>query len=404
MVQIIPRTQKTFGEKIGAGISQGVESFFEEIPKAKERKALAEKYPDIAELPKEFQKMALEAKFKGQMDAEKLRGEREENKKIVRALEREHGREEGEYEDFISKPNMIPKPRAEKNPLGGLGGTPLKPEEAAAIRKVVRENPNANAEELELAFIDENIAPERYSKLLESRRRQEETQSKGRQNLESEIRKEVAPIKKEIADRAQSARIGIENKERLLNLIDQGNLDDPTWASLAYNMPLDLGKRLLSPDTVEYKAGLIEEFGDLRKLFQGQTRVKELEILEDKLADVYLTDEQKKRILKSRINALQGDIIREDAAEKIESSQPGLGVLQFRKAVEKEAKPQLDKLFDRIIDEQKFVMDQAEKKKDLPLNPNDSEDLLIMQQILREAGGNKKAAWKLAEKKGYSFK
>ena len=99
-------------------------------------------------------------------------------------------------------------------------------------------------------------------------------QNEAAQKREDVLRTETLPIRKEISEKADLARRGIENKEKLLDLIEKGDINDPTYATLAEAIPLNLGKRLLSPDTVEYKAGLIEEFGDLRKLFQGQTRVK----------------------------------------------------------------------------------------------------------------------------------
>jgi hypothetical protein len=219
-----------------------------------------------------------------------------------------------------------------------------------------------------------------------------------------ENRKETLPKRQEIATKAEAARKGIQNKTQLLEVIDRGNLDDPTFASIASSLPLNLGKRLLSEDTVVYKAGLVDEFTDLRNIFQGQTRVKEIDILEDKLADLYLTDDQKKAILKSRINALQSDVVREEAAAEVEEKYPNLGVLQFSKKVDELAKPKLEKLFNHILDEQKSILNQAEKRKQLPLNLKDPEDRKIMNEILIEAGGNPDRALKLAKEKGYKFK
>lgn len=242
----------------------------------------------------------------------------------------------------------------------------------------------------------------------ELQRRQEARKISQKENSElrqdvREAKKETLPMRQEIANKANAARKGIENKKHLVELINTGNINDPTYATLAEAIPLNLGKRLLSPETVEYKAGLVDEFSDLRNIFQGQTRVKEIELLEAKLADIYLTDEQKKTILKSRINALQADLIKEEAAAEVEAKYPNLGALQFSIKVEEIAKPKMKKLFDQVLDEHKFVINQAEKRKEIALNPKNPDDFAIMLSIRKEAGGDKEAAKKLAKKKGYTW-
>jgi hypothetical protein len=217
-----------------------------------------------------------------------------------------------------------------------------------------------------------------------------------------ELRKETLPIRTKLAEKAQAAERGIQNKEQLIELIEKGDLNDPTFATLAEALPLNLGKRLLSPDTVEYKAGLVEEFGDLRNIFQGQTKIKEIDLLENKIADIYLTDEQKKAVLRSRTNALRADIIRAQAAAEIEDSED-LGVLQFNEAVEKKAKPKLEALFNQILGEQKSIIQNAEARKKIPLDLNDPEDKNIIEQIVHEAKGDAKKAMEIAKKKGYSW-
>jgi len=219
----------------------------------------------------------------------------------------------------------------------------------------------------------------------------------------SDLRKETLPLKQKIMERAESSREGIRNKQHLLSIIDKGNLDDPTWAAFASNLPFNLGKRLLSNDTVEYKGGLIDEFADLKNVFKGATRVKEVEIYEDKLPDIYLNDSQKKAILKSRINSSKIDLLREEAAQEVEENYPELSALKFNKKVEEILAPKIDALFNSTWGEQKAVIDQAEARKKLPLDPNDPDDLNIMQQIKKEAGGDKAKAKAIAKKKGYTW-
>jgi hypothetical protein len=235
----------------------------------------------------------------------------------------------------------------------------------------------------------------------ELKRRQEDNKE-----VRADIRdrnKEVAPLKKTIIERADAARESIRGKEHLNELIDKGDIDDPYYATFLESLPYNLGKRFMSEDTVEYKGGLVDEFKDLKNTFQGATRVKEIEIYENKLADLYLTDNQKKAILKSRINADKIHLLREEAATEVEEKHPNLSALQFNKKVEETLKPKMNALFNNVWDEQKSILDRAESRKDLPLDLNDPEDAEVVRQILKEAKGNYKEAEKIAKKKGYKF-
>lgn len=216
-----------------------------------------------------------------------------------------------------------------------------------------------------------------------------------------EKRKETQQIRQEIANRAAIAQQGIQEKERLVDLINTGKINDPTYAVLLEALPMKLGQRFLSNETVEYKAGLVNGYRDLRNIFTGATRVKEIELLEQKIADIYLTDEQKKSILKSSLQSLQYDLIRAEAASEVEKENPSLGVLEFQKAVNAKAKPKLNSLANRIIDEQKSFIRDAENRKKIPLDYSDPESRQILEQILKEAGGDRNKARKIAKDKGY---
>jgi hypothetical protein len=292
--------------------------------------------------------------------------------------------------------NQVPKP------VGGLSGQAVPPQISEAIEKTIKENPEATADQLSLAF-DKLGVPRTFSNsYIENRRRTEEQRAKTGESKKETLRKETLPIRQDLAKKAEASRKGIQNKEQLLNIIRRGNINDPTYAALAEALPLNLGKRLLSNDTTEYKAGLVEEFTDLRNIFQGQTRIKEIDLLENKIADLYLNDEQKESVIKSRLNALKADLIRAEAAAELEDRED-LGVLQFEKEVEKIAKPRLDGLFNSILDEQKSIIDSAERKKGIALDPNDPDDKQILMQILQEAKGDKVKARKIATEKGYKF-
>lgn len=237
---------------------------------------------------------------------------------------------------------------------------------------------------------------------------QEKQRSEEREHRKVDtLRKETMDVRKEYNQKSKSAIEGIKNKRNMLEMIETGNLDNPAVAAILEALPGNIGKSLLSPETVRYKSALIDEFKDLRNIFQGQTRVKELELLEQKIPDIYLTDTQKKAIISSRMDALKADVIKGEVAaeleEELDSKGKFLGLSQFQNEVEKRAKKKLDSLFDSILDEQASIVKNAENRKKSPLNLNDPDDVQVIDQILEEAGGNVKKAEQLARKRGYSW-
>lgn len=242
------------------------------------------------------------------------------------------------------------------------------------------------------------------TKLKDTATREQTAKTTAKEKKAAELRKERAPHINKIIEQADLSRESIRNKNHLLNIIEKGDLDDPTYAVFASALPFNLGKRLLSNDTVEYKGALVDEFSDLKNVFKGATRVKEVEIYEDKLPDIYLTDDQKKTILKSRINTSKVDILREEAAQEAEENFPNLTALQFNKKVDELMQPKMNALFNQVWDQQKAIINEAENRKEIPLDITDPDDKKIMQQIFDEAKGDKAKALKLAQKKGYKFK
>ncbi len=415
MVQVLKAAERrpSFAERLNQSFGAAADAVGQYQGQQKQQAAIAQENEAAKKLgidlsgfqdPKLRQEVVSQ-QLQGARKTQENQGKMLRNQAIIADIENRRGLPPGSlssYEDDPAMAERISKPeKASKDPFGEKR---VPPKISKAIKKILVDNPNASADELR-SLMDEADVPPGYSNpYTENRRRTEEQVTKTKEDQRRALRQETLPIRTKLAEKAMTARKGIQNKEQMMSLIETGNLDDPTFAALAEAMPLNLGKRMLSPETVEYKAGIVEEFGDLRNIFQGQTRMKEIELLENKVADIYLTDEQKKTILKSRINALKSDIILAEAASELENKED-LGVLQFNTELEKKAQPKMEALFNSILDEQKAVIDAAERRKNskLPLDPEDPDDNQILMQILKEAGGDKMEARKIAKAKGYSF-
>lgn len=409
MVQIIEENRKpSFMDRLGAGIEaagqRGGQMIGERLAsqqQMKKQQEMAQKLQkltgmDLEGLPPEIQMEAFKQSMQAQNLPNKFKQQYEAKYGAQRKLLDDLNILGNEEEQRPSFEDEFVEPKTQKNiPIQkGKLFSDKKIAQAALINPSLAQQMRASNEEV--------LREKRHHEGIDLKKSQKEHEE-DLQKIEN-ARKETLPIRMEIANRATAARKGIQNKNHLIDLINTGNIDDPTYATfLGELLPYNLGKRLLSNETVEYKAGLVDEFTDLRNIFQGQTRIKEIDILEDKLADLYLTDEQKKAVLKSRINALQTDLIREEAAEEVERDYPYLGALQFSKKVDEIANKKMEPLFNKILDEHKAIIQDAENKKKMKLNAQDPEDLKIVKQLLQETGGDKQKARELAKKRGYNF-
>lgn len=163
--------------------------------------------------------------------------------------------------------------------------------------------------------------------------------------------KDTEKYRTKIADNASYARKTIQNKKQQMELINKGDINNPLVLWATDKLPGAIQNKLLSTDTQLYKSGLFEEFGVLKQMFPGQIRVKEIELLEDKLATLDKSDEAKKKILEVGIQKAKEDIIMQKAAAKVEKEFPDLPLLQFQEKVDEYAQPEKDKLYEDLTKE-----------------------------------------------------
>jgi hypothetical protein len=328
--------------------------------------------------------------------AEKERINEEKN----RATEKARGLEPGSLKGDAALNEKLSRPTKEE---GGITSKPTPEKYANIIEDVIEKNPDMTADQLGVKLGKKGVPTVWSNPYIENRRRTEEARAKEKAQKDVALRKETLPLRQMYANKALIAQESIRNKEHAIELIQKGNIDDPTMATLAEAIPFNLGKRLLSDDTVEYKSGLVDDFRDLSSIFKGATRVKEVEIYENKIADLYLTDSQKQAVLKARINSLRADLIRGEVAAQVEREGKFEGAIAFQDEVEKRAAPSLDALKKQIWDETKSIIDLAEGRKNVALDWNDADDQQIIKQAMKESGNNKQKTRELLKKMGYKL-
>lgn len=327
MVQILeanPTKRPSFLDSLFGGMARGVEpaaeSYFQnkaaQSKTALQNEALKKAgFGDLIGLPEKVQQAVITEKLKGQRKQEEL-------SQLNEALGFNQGKTRTKS---IGEQLVKGEPTEEESRF-------YTPEQKALIAQI-------------------KPAVERSLSHSEDVERREETakrQMEQKENLER--RKETLPLRKEYADKAKFAKQAIENKKGSLALLKTGKVDDPFVVEMTKFLPGAIGNKLLSPETNIYRAGLFDEFGVLRSMFPGSTRVKEIELLEDKLATLDKSQEAKEELLETGIIKSERDIILAKAARQVEKENPNATYLELEEEVQNRAKPELEKLFNRLMD------------------------------------------------------
>jgi hypothetical protein len=118
-----------------------------------------------------------------------------------------------------------------KAPPGGTTSQPIPPEVSNRIRDVIRQNPKASAEELNLAFDEANIPPIYSGKYVQTRREDEERSKSQEFELGKEKRKRETELSSKVLAKADEAREQLPLKESALGLMNDAivNKDMSFW-------------------------------------------------------------------------------------------------------------------------------------------------------------------------------
>lgn len=353
-MQIIPRRKsfgEEFGEKFGSGLgtgfSSGVDNAIKKNKDEKSKQALQALIgPEgeyIGDLPEPLQKYAYEAHLKHKEAGDKLRS----NKAIVDDLEQKRNLPPGSLEAYANDPSMaerVSRPQKDKSPLGGLGGTAVEPEIAEAIDRVIRENPEATAEELELSFNKAGIPPGRTHEILESRRRAEdkkaqkiESDKKRARDEEIEFHKETAKYDEDLIKRTKVAKNQVDTIQNIQKALNSGNVKPSAIANILKEFgPIGelMAKAYINEDQATLLASIPSLLEGWKEVFGVRLSDADLRILQDKLPDIGKSVEANQAVLRVLKKYGEQTLLRSQIANDIKKSNNGLRPLGYAERIE----------------------------------------------------------------------
>ena len=257
--------------------------------------------------------------------------------------------------------------RKPKAPVGGVTNQLIPQEQIEVIEDVIKNNPNATADELAIALGKKNIYPVYSKDYVESRRRTDETKSKNDVEEDKIARKEAIVFHNESAKYVEEINKNARVAKKQLDTI--GDVE----AALASNniRPLaisnifkgfgaigdKISKAFLNKDQATLQSAIPEFLEGRKELFGVRLSDADLQLLQDKLPDIGNSKAANDVILKIMKKYANHSILKETAAENVLESKGlktrsgKLRPLNYVNEVEKE--------YDRLINE----YDESKKPK-----------------------------------------
>lgn len=217
--------------------------------------------------------------------------------------------------------------RKPKAPVGGVTNQPIPQEQIEAIEDVIKNNPNATADELAIALAKKKVNPLYSKDYVESRRRTDETKSKNDVEENKIARKEDILFHNESAKYAEEVSKNARVAKKQLDTI--GDVE----TSLASNniRPLaisnifkgfgeigdKISKAFLNKDQATLQSAIPEFLEGRKELFGVRLSDADLRLLQDKLPDIGNSKAANDAILKIMKKYANHSILKETAAENV---------------------------------------------------------------------------------------
>lgn len=236
--------------------------------------------------------------------------------------------------------------KAVKNPLGGLSGQPISPEESTRIDQVIAENKEASADELAQAFGRANVAPANSKQYVESRRETDKTKSQRDIETQKLTHKEKIDFHKdsekydeEVRESATRARKQIEVVKDLTEAVDSGKVNPASIANIfkGYGKAgRKISEAFTNAEQGKFEAAMPFLLEGWKEVFGVRLSDADLKILENKLPSIGKSPSANKSILEIISKYAKPNILRAEIAKEIKSKNKGLRPINFADQVEEE--------------------------------------------------------------------
>ena len=283
---------------------------------------------------------------KREQEQEKIKQENILNKKapvIAKALRNEPLTKEEEGLLFPDEQIAIAKHKQAVNkPVGGVSAQAIPQEIANSIPNILNENPDANSDQLALAFDNAGI-PRAYSNsYIENRRRQDEAKSKAIPEAYKETREE----RKKILEQHKAYQDTKLRLDRMETLNNEGKLTTPLMSKTLDELGLPIGI-LGNPDTEEFQKLSQDLFKNIQSIFGNRILKIEVDNFAKTIPTLNNSKEGRQRIINNMRLLGEGQKLSYDAYKEVMKGReyPPLDLME---KIDEKVSEKLDDLAERF--------------------------------------------------------
>lgn len=236
--------------------------------------------------------------------------------------------------------NKVPK-----SPPGGLTGQAVPTEFGQSINQIISENPNANADELGVAFDAAGIPPIYSNRYVENRRRQDEIRA-GNQREDANIsRKERLQFHQESEkydeDLMKQGRVAKNQQGTLKNIaesIRSGKVKPTSFSNIFKGLGKigdKISEALLNNDQATLVSSIPQLLEGWKEVFGIRLTDADLRVLQDKLPSIGKSPEANMAVINILNKYSEMNLLRSQIGEQIKESNKSLRPLGYASKVEK---------------------------------------------------------------------
>lgn len=229
-------------------------------------------------------------------------------------------------------------------PAGGLTGQAVPPQFGEAINKIIQDNPQANADELGVAFDTAGIPPVYSNRYVENRRRQDETRAGNEREDIALGRKEQLQFHKESEkydeELMKQGRIAKQQQATLKNInksINSGNIKPTSFANIFKGLGRigdKISEALLNGDQAKLLTSIPQLLEGWKDVFGVRLTDADLRVLQDKLPSIGKSPEANKAVMNILNKYAEMNLLRSQIGEQIKKAHKNLRPLGFASMVE----------------------------------------------------------------------
>lgn len=229
-------------------------------------------------------------------------------------------------------------------PAGGLTGQAVPPQFGQAINEIIQQNPQANADELGVAFDAAGIPPVYSNRYVENRRRQDETRAGNEREDTALSRKEQLQFHKESEkydeELMKQGRIAKQQQATLKNInesINSGNIKPTSFANIFKGLGRigdKISEALLNGDQATLLTSIPQLLEGWKDVFGVRLTDADLRVLQDKLPSIGKSPEANKAVTNILNKYAEMNLLRSQIGEQIKKAHKNLRPLGFASMVE----------------------------------------------------------------------